>query len=336
MRATSQLLQSLIMNSETCWHNEYMKNLDNWFLNPKGNVVLYHGDCNDGLVAAWVIDQYMLRMKQHYTKTEFIPMDYPANGEDNLPYPKLVNKNVIFVDFSCKYFAMEKLINVAEHILVIDHHATSFADLAPLFKNKIIEGIITPERSGCVLTWMWFFRDVIIPHFLLYVEDRDIWKFELEHTREITSAFWYRERSFASVSSIVGHWISEKLKLISEGELVLRIQTRDKSDAIKNHTELEVFDPVSGQNVCIKTAYTTRGIGSDVAYSLAERSPVRIGGYLYMKKGRLFLSLRSTEDGPDVSKIAEWYGGGGHKHAASFCFDERFMYSNTFEGGDNS
>lgn len=33
--------------------------------------------------------------------------------------------------------------------------------------------------------------------------------------------------------------------------------------------------------------------------------------------GRVF-SLRSTEDGPDVSEIAKSYGGGGHKNAAGF------------------
>ena len=33
--------------------------------------------------------------------------------------------------------------------------------------------------------------------------------------------------------------------------------------------------------------------------------------------GRVF-SLRSTEEGLDVSEIAKQYGGGGHKHASGF------------------
>lgn len=34
-------------------------------------------------------------------------------------------------------------------------------------------------------------------------------------------------------------------------------------------------------------------------------------------EGRVF-SLRSTDDGPDVSAIAKQYGGGGHAHASGF------------------
>jgi len=36
-----------------------------------------------------------------------------------------------------------------------------------------------------------------------------------------------------------------------------------------------------------------------------------------MPKQRMY-SLRSAEDGEDVSVIAKHYGGGGHQHAAGF------------------
>lgn len=39
--------------------------------------------------------------------------------------------------------------------------------------------------------------------------------------------------------------------------------------------------------------------------------------YMDDPSGRTF-SLRSAEDGVDVSEIAKRYGGGGHKHAAGF------------------
>ena len=38
---------------------------------------------------------------------------------------------------------------------------------------------------------------------------------------------------------------------------------------------------------------------------------------LHYQNIRIF-SLRSTEDGLDVSEIASKFGGGGHKHAAGF------------------
>jgi nanoRNase/pAp phosphatase (c-di-AMP/oligoRNAs hydrolase) len=40
--------------------------------------------------------------------------------------------------------------------------------------------------------------------------------------------------------------------------------------------------------------------------------------YYVDKDGMYNFSLRSSEDGIDVSEIAKVYGGGGHKHAAGF------------------
>jgi hypothetical protein len=41
------------------------------------------------------------------------------------------------------------------------------------------------EKSGCLLTWEWFFKNRQPPQALLAVNDRDLWKFELPWTREI-------------------------------------------------------------------------------------------------------------------------------------------------------
>jgi len=48
------------------------------------------------------------------------------------------------------------------------------------------------SRSGCVLTWQHFFHDLKPPKILLHIEDRDIWRFKLDDTREITTALYER------------------------------------------------------------------------------------------------------------------------------------------------
>jgi nanoRNase/pAp phosphatase (c-di-AMP/oligoRNAs hydrolase) len=48
-----------------------------------------------------------------------------------------------------------------------------------------------------------------------------------------------------------------------------------------------------------------------------EQGKMFAATYIDGPKGRIF-SLRSTKDGMDVSKIAERFGGGGHKNAAGF------------------
>jgi len=55
---------------------------------------------------------------------------------------------------------------------------------------------------------------------------------------------------------------------------------------------------------------------SDAGHLLAENFPFA-GCYWDTPSGRVF-SLRSRDDGMNVSKIAELYGGGGHEHASGF------------------
>lgn len=57
--------------------------------------------------------------------------------------------------------------------------------------------------------------------------------------------------------------------------------------------------------------------------SLAAGCDIAINVVLRQKGGKPFwqYSLRSMDDGPDVSEIAKAYGGGGHAHAAGFVSD---------------
>lgn len=56
---------------------------------------------------------------------------------------------------------------------------------------------------------------------------------------------------------------------------------------------------------------------SDAGHKMATEAQGIAACFWLTPEGWVF-SLRSTEDGPDVSKIATQYGGGGHPHAAGF------------------
>lgn len=57
-------------------------------------------------------------------------------------------------------------------------------------------------------------------------------------------------------------------------------------------------------------------MSSEVAGELAEGHPFA-AMYAETEKGVIW-SLRSRNDGVDVSEVAKRYGGGGHKNAAGF------------------
>ena len=62
---------------------------------------------------------------------------------------------------------------------------------------------------------------------------------------------------------------------------------------------------------------------SDVCHALLQDRPVADIAMTYSRlaNGKWRHDLRSREDGPDVSKIAQGYGGGGHKNAAGFIIE---------------
>lgn len=62
---------------------------------------------------------------------------------------------------------------------------------------------------------------------------------------------------------------------------------------------------------------TTENV-SEVLEQLAKQPPHWAVGWYQAEDGRYRYSLRSSPEGPDVAKIAEAWGGGGHRHAAGF------------------
>jgi hypothetical protein len=72
---------------------------------------------------------------------------------------------------------------------VLDHHLTAAQDLESFIRNdEIVDGVFDMDKSGCLLTWEWFFAERHPPPALLAVNDRNLWRFEWPWTREIFSA----------------------------------------------------------------------------------------------------------------------------------------------------
>jgi uncharacterized protein len=57
--------------------------------------------------------------------------------------------------------------------MVIDHHITAAQELEGLLRNDgIVDGMFDMEKSGCLLTWEWFFKDRQPPPASLAINDR--------------------------------------------------------------------------------------------------------------------------------------------------------------------
>ena len=110
-------------------------------------------------------------------------------------------------------------------------------------------------------------------------------------------------------------------KIVSEGSAILRKQAKDIEELLKNKFKM-VF---AGSEVwACNLPYT---FSSDAGNILAQGE--KFGLTFYLDGEYIVWSLRSDENGQDVSEIAKMYGGGGHKHAAGcrtlFSIDDKII-----------
>lgn len=286
------------------------------------DICIYHGNCADGFGAAWAIHD-------RWPDCEFIPGTYGAEP------PDCAGKHVLMVDFSYKYDVLCALSFKARSIVVIDHHKTAKADLErlPPFSGsmgsldqafKINWSQNTPEiavwfdmdQSGAVMAWK-FANDMNEnpPRLLEFVQDRDLWRFDLEGSREIAAVVFSHPYDFDVWSDLMARCQADADigKMIQEGAAIERKHHKDIAELLKVTARPMVIGGV--QVMCANLPYT---MSSDAAGKLAEDAPF---GACYFDRadGKRVFSLRSRgEDGMDVSEIAAAYGGGGHRNAAGF------------------
>ena len=267
------------------------------------DVCIYHGNCADGFGAALAV------YKKFGDACEYIPGKY---GED-IPVDAIRGKDVVLVDFSYKKDIMIEIANLARSVTVLDHHKTAQADLEELLQssNYKISGIFDMERSGAVITWHYFHPDKPLPRLYKHIQDRDLWKFELTGTKEIQACVFSHPYDFDVWESLIKICEKNAYDLIHEGEVIMRKQMKD----IHEFMEATVHRiTVGGCEVpALNAPYFW---SSEAGHIMCEGKPFA-ACYWKSKDGWTF-SLRSTDEGLDVSEIALQYGGGGHRNAAGF------------------
>jgi uncharacterized protein len=84
---------------------------------------------------------------------------------------------LIVFDFSFPKAVIERLVGQGTRLEIHDHHESARRD---------IEGFpfchFDMDKSGARLAWEYFFPLLDPPQWLLYVEDRDLWRFKYDQT----------------------------------------------------------------------------------------------------------------------------------------------------------
>lgn len=285
-------------------------------MGSKRVLCIYHGNCADGFGAAWAVRDAL------GDAVEFHPGFY---GKEP---PDVTHRHVLLVDFSYKRPVLEEMGRNALTLVVLDHHKTAAADLAGyqeppsffIYRDLMRTGAALPicalfdmERSGAGLTWDYFHPGQPRPSLIDHIEDRDLWRFKLPRTREIQAAIFSHPYDFDLWDHLVGvsRTPAGLMSLANEGAAIER----------KHHKDIAELVGITKRTMTIggyavPAASLPYTLTSDAGHLMAKGE--RFAACYYDTTDARVFSLRSTEDGMDVSEIAKSFGGGGHKHAAGF------------------
>lgn len=164
------------------------------------------------------------------------------------------------------------------------------------------------EHSGAVLTWEHFFPGQEPPPLLLHIEDRDLWRFALQNTRQIQANVFSYPYDFQVWDTLMA---AEASTLAADGEAIERKHFKDIRELIGVTTREMV---IGGHRVPVANLPYT--MSSDAGHEMAKGRPFA-ACYWDTPEGRVF-SLRSDDGGVDVAEVAKQYGGGGHRNASGF------------------
>lgn len=260
-------------------------------------VVIYHGNCPDGMTAAWAAWKELGDTATYH----------PALYGDSLP-PISPGSKVYVLDFSYPRAVLVDLAQRAD-VTVLDHHKTAQADLVGLPFARF-----DMAHSGAYLAWAHFAPplDTTPPMIVQYAEDRDLWRFALPASRAISQ--WLR-----CVPYELSAWDAAARSLETafsacaiDGAAMLRFQDAQ----VRVMCDQAVARDIAGHEVHVVNASV---FFSEVGDELCRRYPAEPFGAYYFDRGdgKRQWGARSRH-GFDVSAVARTFGGGGHPAAAGW------------------
>jgi oligoribonuclease NrnB/cAMP/cGMP phosphodiesterase (DHH superfamily) len=257
--------------------------------------VLYHAFCTDGTgskYAAW---------KKFGSNATYLAVSYGK------PIPVLESGSEIYIiDFSYDRPTLEGLKSVHKSVVVLDHHKTAEEAL------RGVEGcVFDMNKSGCVLAWEYFHPGTTVPNLLLDIQDRDLWLFKRNYSKQI----------HAGIQLLIGNMQSWDVAatqpkyyedLIEDGEVLLVKYQIDVANAANNKTKVIPF--LGFKCGIINTTDHQSEIGNAICEHPKHKVDFALC-YGITTAGDVVCSFRSIGEF-DVSTIAQKFGGGGHMHAA--------------------
>lgn len=278
----------------------------------------YHNDL-DGRCAGSIV----ARFENNYNRENFYEVDYIIDLTPLLANIKEGEK-VYFVDYSFKEntkWILHKLIKMNCDIVWIDHHTSSLE----LEKKHAwnINGIRQEKISGAGLTYMYLYDCEFdaLPYYIKLVSDYDCWinNFDPDTTHfKIgieTEKYDALDNIWKQLSGQVNEFTatSTLFKLRDKGVTIKKYIDMDNAQYLKQYGYETTID---GHKCLVVNKKTNSWIFGE---KYNEYSVVMVWVF---NGDKYSYNIFSGDKAIDCSKIAEKFGGGGHKNAAGFSSEK--------------
>jgi hypothetical protein len=234
----------------------------------------------------------------------------PVSYGKELP-PELLSggQSCLFVDFCPELAQLEQLQTLWRDWFVIDHHVSRDWIVRQFPRHCAFD----LERSGAALVHEWLWPMSQLPILLCYVQDRDLWRWKLPNSREVSAALRDLEPDVDTWRRTLFDHPVPPADLVAVGKVILRqVERYARARAKKAWQTSQPGEPV------MRVVNATQHM-SEVAETILELWPDTAVAAIFWCEGpeEISWSFRSRPGaGLSALSVAQRLGGGGHEHAA--------------------
>lgn len=290
------------------------------------NVVIYHARCTDGAGAMWSA------WKHFQDDAEYVPVGKNSKSQSNV-LNKCHESNIVYMcDCMLGVDTIRSLLDNGVTVYLLDHHISNMdaieaTTLYSDYPHTLFNGNDL-NRSGAGIAWD-FFNNSPRPAIIDYVEDFDLWNWSLPNGQSIHTLLsqfnWKTNEEIISKFNEFEQLTADQLAALGAPLVLYKEDLMERNLAHIARAKVDVVTPTAFSRMV--TTYDVPILNAN--QFISETGNIMAQGedfaliWQVMGDSRVRVSLRSDENGLDVSKIAAVLGeqGGGHVHAAGTRFE---------------
>jgi hypothetical protein len=220
----------------------------------------------------------------------------------------------IFVDFCPKAGTVTQLIEFGHKVVILDHHKSAMKDAEQLEGLEGLTLSFDMTKSGAMMAWEYFHGSA--PTLAHHVQDRDLWSWKMNFTKEIMAwlGCFAETNNPQSYLDAILKFEFESDEAVSCGQMLVQQMNSAVEKLASSFRYANILG--YGRGIVVNAGVYQSEVGE---YLYDKYEVPFVVSYGATRGGQVSLSFRSKQGAAhsiDVIPLAAEFGGGGHANAA--------------------